>query len=442
MSRIGHYLKRSARPVGIGFGLLVVAGAAVWVSTLLPTKAGGHAPEKATGPAPDKLRRIDRESYQVPAGTIRRVGLETAPVAAATRPRALPAFQGNLAPDNSRFVRVHSPFAGKVVAIGQAPPSRGSGLLLDVGDTVRKGELLAVVWSKDLGEKKSELVDALSRLWRDEKVLKSLKDAEAATSPRSILDATQAVESDKIAVAKAERTLRTWQVAEDEITAVRGEAKRVAAAAPGEAIPPSPNWAKVEIRSEIDGVITEKNVNPSDLVDTNADLFRINDLSRLAVWVHVFEEDLPALQSLPKPARWAVTLPSRPGVVFLGTIDRIGAVIDPNQHTALVVGRVDNPDGALKVGQFVTATVELPPPPGELELPTAAVVEDGRESVVYVQQPDDPTLFRRTLVSVTRRFRDVVYARQEDGGVKPGDRVVTSGSLLLENAADQLPAPK
>ena len=47
-------------------------------------------------------------------------------------------------------------------------------------------------------------------------------------------------------------------------------------------------------------------------------------------------------------------------------------------------------------------------------------------------EPADPTLFRRAEVNVTRRFRDFVYAHQ-DGAVKPGDRVVTAGSLLLEN---------
>jgi cobalt-zinc-cadmium efflux system membrane fusion protein len=457
MSWFGSILKRVARPVGIGFGLLAVAGGAVWVSTLLPTKAGGHAPDKAGGPAPERLRRVTHDLYQVPAGMIRRVGLETSVVCAPdrARPRTLPPFQGTLAPDSNRYVRVHSPFAGKVMSIGPADPGRGSGNTLDVGDKVRKGDgkkpgtLLAVIWSKDLGEKKSELVDSLSRLWRDEKVLKALKDADAsgAGSPRSILDATQAVESDKIAVGRAERTLRTVQVSEEDIAAVREEAKRLAAAPAGAALPPNPNWATVEIRAEIDGEILEKNVNPGDLVDTTTDLFRINDLSRLAVWVHVFEEDLPTLQQLQKerkakgePVGWTIALPSQPGKRFSGTIDRIGAVIDPNMHTALVVGRVDNPDGVLKIGQAVTATVELPPRDDEIELPTSAVVEDGLESTVFLQNPADPTLYTRVKVQVTRRFRDFVYARR-DGTVNPNDRVVTSGSLLLENAVDQLPAP-
>ncbi len=117
-------------------------------------------------------------------------------------------------------------------------------------------------------------------------------------------------------------------------------------------------------------------------------------------------------------------------------------MIDTNQHTALVTGLVDNPAGELKVGQYVTVSVELPPPRGEVELPADAVVEDGRESVVFVRP--DPNSWRlvRAPVRVTRRFRDVVYVRSEENGVRPGVRVVTGGALLLRDVMDQLPAAK
>ncbi|MBY0460471.1 MAG: hypothetical protein K2V38_24415, partial [Gemmataceae bacterium] len=109
----------------------------------------------------------------------------------------------------------------------------------------------------------------------------------------------------------------------------------------------------------------------------------------------------------------------------------------------LATGRVANPDGALKVGQFVTATLALPPTGGEVELPADAVVEDGRESVVFVRRAaasgSDLDL-DRTPVRVSRRFRDTVCVRA-DGAVRPGDRVVTAGALLLRDAMDQLPAP-
>src|SRR5262249_27253590 len=131
----------------------------------------------------------------------------------------------------------------------------------------------------------------------------------------------------------------------------------------------------------------------------------------------------------------------QPGAAFSGTLEKIGAVIDPAQHTGLVSGRVENPSGDLKAGQFVTVSIVLPPPTGELEVPAAAVVEDGRESIVFVQ-PDarEPRSLRRP-VTVLRRFRDFVYVRAAENGLKAGDRVATAGALLLCEAMEQLPAP-
>ncbi len=391
----------------------------------------------------------------VPRGMAKNMALQTAVIADRVRPIRLPPLQGVLAVDNNSLARVRTRFAGEVLSVGREA-SRTSTSALDsfspafprVGDSVRTGDLLAVVLSKDLGEKKSELVDALSKLRADQVVLRRLREGQADGSipARSVWDTERAVESDKVAVRRAEQTLRTWRLTENEIAEIRSEADTLLASeGKSDGRPDAKrndlnSWARVEVRSPSDGVILERNVIAGDIVDTTADLFKIGDLSRLVVWAHLYEEDLPLLQALPRPVRWSVTLPSRPGVVFPGALDQIGAVIDPNQHTALVTGRVENPKGDLKVGQFVTVSVELPPPASEIEVPADAVLEDGRESVVFAQPDPAETRFVRTPVRVTRRFRDAVCVRAGES-LKPGDRVVTGGALLLRDATDALPAP-
>ncbi|HJZ53714.1 MAG TPA: efflux RND transporter periplasmic adaptor subunit, partial [Gemmataceae bacterium] len=404
------------------------------------TRAAG--PPSPTAPdLPDRLRRVGPDNVVVPPSVAQNMGLQTAVVGERVRPMRLPPLQGTLALDPDCLARVHSRFPGEVMSVGADEIATALPTSPRVGDPVHKGDLLAVVWSKDLGEKKSELVDALSKLRADEALLRRLREGErdGSVPARSIWDAERAVEGDRVAVDRAERTLRAWRLTDGEIAAVRAEADRLSSP-DAKRIDPAA-WARVEVRAPQDGVILEKNVAVGDIVDTSADLFRVGDLSHLVVWAHVYEEDLPLLQSLPQPTRWTVTLPSRPGVAFPGTLDQIRPVIDLNQHTALVTGRVDNPDGSLKVGQFVTVSVELPPPPGEVELPADAVVEDGRESVVFVQPDPGELKFRRTPLQVTRRFRDGVCVRA-DGGVKPGERVVTSGALLLRDAMDEQPVPR
>jgi cobalt-zinc-cadmium efflux system membrane fusion protein len=244
------------------------------------------------------------------------------------------------------------------------------------------------------------------------------------------------VEADRIAVERAERTLKSWRLTDQEVDEVRDEAERIHQHKPSKT--PPGDWAKVEVRAWQSGVILEKNITLGDMVDTTVDLFKIGDMSRLAVWAHVYEEDLALLREVGKHAPLAITLPSQPDHEYRGELEQIGAVIDPNQHTALLKGHVDNSAGELKIGQFVTMTVQLKPRVGEVIVPTDAVVEDGQESVVFVQPNEKEPRFIRRSVQVKRRFHDFVYLKA-GSGVNPNDRVVTAGALLLHDAMDDLP---
>jgi cobalt-zinc-cadmium efflux system membrane fusion protein len=434
-----------------------VAGSVAWFG-LPPVLHHAAAANKSVAPPekpaanPDALRRVAADRVMVPPGLVTRMGLKTAAAATPTKGRSLPAFVGTLDVDPALQSRVYSRFAGEVVSLGTTPepvptalpaaPPAVAERPLRRWDRVTKGQTLAVVWSKELGEKKSELLDALSKQRRDEEQLAALKETErsGAVPARSVRDAERDVEADRVAVEKAELTLRSWRLTDAEVAAVREQAARLGKA--GGKRPDPAEWARSVIAAPRDGTLVELNTNATAIVDATTPLFVVADLSRLAVLAHVYEEDLPLLQGLPAPVRWTVSLPSRPGVTFPGTLESVGAVIHPEQHTALVTGSVANEDGQLRAGMFVTVTVTPPPPAGEVEVPADAVVEDGRESVVFVRSAADPTAYTRHRVKVARRYRDTVYLTAEPDGVRPGDEVVTAGSLLLNEGMAEQPAPR
>ena len=206
--------------------------------------------------------------------------------------------------DADRLSHVHARFAGEIVEIGNV-----GGKAVGFGQRVRKGQLLAVLWSHDLGEKKSELLDGLSQLRVDEDLLARIRKAatEGAIPERMIDDTQRKVEADRIVVSRAVRTLQSWRIAAEEIAAVRG------------GHPPMRDkvsdrddlfqaWARVEVLP-LDGVVIERNVALGDLVDTTSDLFKVADLSRLRVVAHAYEEDLPRLDALQGDHRaWSVTI--------------------------------------------------------------------------------------------------------------------------------------
>jgi cobalt-zinc-cadmium efflux system membrane fusion protein len=433
-------------------GLLGCVGAAALVVGVIMFEqhraARAGTPAAAATPAAAKPVRTGPNSLEIPADVVKSLDVHTAVAVAATRPRPLAPFPGILNLDIDLSARVHTRFAGEIVALGVPnngettdlpQPGSSAPKPLSVGDSVHKGQLLAVVWSKDLGEKKSELIDGLVKLKSDQKSLKELESlyARGGTSERVLRDAEVAVQGDVNAVAKATRTLQSWRLTDAEIATVRAEADRIIQS--GAHDTDDRAWARVEVRAPLDGVILEKNVNFGDVVDTTADLFKVADRTRLTVIAHVFEEDLVRLQDphLPKPLPWTVRVPAMPGVTFPGHLERFGDIIDPNQHTALAIGHVENADGRLKVGQTVTATVELPPAGDEVEIQSTALVEDGRESVVFVQPVADKQMFVQKHVDVVRRLQDVAVVKA--GAIRPGDRVVTGGAVFLKDALPDLP---
>jgi cobalt-zinc-cadmium efflux system membrane fusion protein len=445
------------RAVLIGLGALAVVGLAAATPFALewwkPREAG--AAPAAAAAAPLSLVPGQADAFTVSPGVLHTLKVETAEVKKSFHSRPL-RLSGSLNVDQNRMYRARSRFAGEVTETGTTP--EGIGLPpsesievrpLRPYDRVEKRQLLAVVWSKDLGEKKSELVDALSTLRVDEKILKRLKKNQSFL-PGTSLDMQQLkVTQDLNAVSRVKRTLHVWRLTRAEIEGIEKEAARIFDNLEKGVSVQETDWARVEIRAQFAGTILEKNVRVGDFVDTSTVLYTIADLSRLIIMVHAYEEDLPGLQALPpEQRRWAVQLPADPGAKPLpGAITYISDLIDPTQHTALVTGFVDNSSGLMRVGQYVTATVELPPPADEVEIPTAALIEDGSGSWVVVQTDAAKEQFALRRVAVARRTADWISLRtrlkpeeQRQGAqaLRPGERVVTTGVLELASALKDL----
>jgi cobalt-zinc-cadmium efflux system membrane fusion protein len=350
------------------------------------------------------------------------------------------------------LARVHSRFEGHVVALGTFHEPQGKSRPLQFGDAVAKDQTLAVLWSREIGQKKSELLDAYSQHSLAKATLERLKTLRPGEVSEHVLrDAQRAYESALISVQNFERTLRSWQLSEEDFDAIRKEASRLHDE--GESRPATAalreGWAELEIRSPIAGVVLEKNVTVGELVDPGLDLFKIGDVSRLMVVANVYEEDLAEIEALP-PARrtWTVRLSAEPEVAPLaGTFNLAGRIIDPVQHTAQLVGHVDNPGGRLMAGQFITATVDLPPHPNEVLLPATAVIDSGEGGIAFIADPDVPNRFTRRNVIVALRTRSFVHVRtlltdeeKSEGfsALQTGSRVVSSGLVILDGALKEL----
>ncbi len=332
----------------------------------------------------DATKEVRREAVQSVESAV--VGAQSPPAPAASEPERAPKLNGpekgdrspsatkrslvrsgRLNLDPNRLARVHARFGGQVIAIGQTEFEPGFAVNqksrpLQFGDAVKKGQLLAIVWSQEVGEKKSELLHAMSQVFLANRQLAQARSvAKGSEGERQLSEAERHMKAAAIAVERIERTLHSWKISEEEIHEVCIEAQRMQQAQSAGNPQLERTWAEVKVRAAFDGVVLERNISIGEVVDNRLDLFKIGDVSTLGVTIDVYEEDLPALEALgPESRHWVVRLKSEPGMRGIpGSFDVIANVVDPHRHTISVMGTLDNSQGLLRAGQFVTAEICL-----------------------------------------------------------------------------------
>jgi len=407
------------------------------------------------------------------------------------RPLVLP---GSTALDPTRLARIRARFApARVVELAQVWDfARAGGHTeyreLRAGDPISKGDLLGVFYSVEVGSRKNDLLDALVQLELDQKILDRVEQNRAAVPEVYYLTQLRAVQGDRNAINRGLNNLKLWDIPQDDIDALHAEAKKISADKDAWFKTPEGRWVKgekqadgakpldvkeasdkltsgkheenpwgrVTLRAPFDGVVVERNVHVDELVvDNTVNLFQIADVNRLLVIASCPEDALPTLEALGhNERRWTVrTVGASSATGLSGTIDEIGYMIDPNQHTAVIKGYVENPGKHIRAGQYVTAAVNIPPPGDVVEVPTDALVDDGLQSLVFVQPDAALHQFTMRRVQVTQRFERTVFVRdtpipkdeqltaqEAEGGLlpkeplRPGERVLVSGAVELKAA--------
>jgi cobalt-zinc-cadmium efflux system membrane fusion protein len=471
---VAHVLgERLRSTIVVLVALTVLVGFVAYVMGLIPGMTAAQEPliKKEAAPRIDlvpgqkhtvAIPEDVRASLGISKGGVDQLATAQAPTEA--RPLIL---SGSTALDPTLLYRVRVRFTpAEVKEIGQTEET-GEGPTkwreLRSGDVVRAGQRLGLFYSIDVGNMKSNLMDALLQLKLDQKVLDASQTAydKGALPYLDYMAAYRAVEGDYSTIKRTENTLRGWYIPEEDIEAVRKEAEEIYKQ--GGKRDRSDKylqeqlhrWARVELTvpKEFDGgTIVERNLAVRETVmDPTINLFQIAKVDQLVVFANAPEEELPRLKRLPTDKRrWTIrTAGAEEGIA--GRIDDISYIIDPAQHNAVVKGHIPNEGGRLVGGQYVTAAIKLPPPPDVVEIPSNALADEGKQAGVFVQIKPGVYTFRR--VEVVQRFDNSVYVRshfpndkdeqdltpaEQDEGLlprhtlKPGEKVITAGVLELK----------
>jgi len=358
------------------------------------TRSEAHTAEAGLAP--------DAHTVRIEEGMLRDLRITVAQVEARPGGERM-TLLGELAVDERAYAEVGVPVQARVTR-----------LHANAGERVRRGQILAEVTSRELGQARAEYLSAEARL----------KLADAA------LERKRALAAEKIA------PLREVQEAESQAAEARA-ALRAARAAIGVfgLDPPATDTADATsstflLRSPAAGSVIERNAAVGRMLDPTTPAFRVADLSTLWLTVHAFERDAVRIQS---DVAARLVFPALPGQDFTGTVTMVGRQLDPESRTVPVRIDVKNAGGLLRPGMSATAVLPVGEAGGRvLTVPVAAVQRVRNEWCVFLPKDDRTFEIRRI-----GRGRDLGGEVEVLSGLGAGDRVVVDGAFLLKAQAER-----
>ena len=368
------------------FGL-VVAASSIAAATVAAIDSG-HAiaePPRAAAPRQPGILRYAPDAPQLAALKTRVA--EELPV-----PLAEP-LNGRIAYNENFTARVSSPIAGRILTIKRQP-----------GDAVKVGDALLALDSPELAQAAADLNKAQADESRKRLAFEraqKLHDGEVL--PRKDLESAEA----DLAQARAE---------------ARRARLRLRNLVPGGAA-----HEIYALRSPISGVVSERKANPGMEVrpDLPDPLFVVTDPKRLWVVIDLPERNLGKVDP-GHPV--AVEVDAWPGERFAGTIEKVGETVDPATRRIQVRCSLPNPARKLKPEMYARVTLLADEHQRALRVPNGALVTQGLYIHLFVEKSSG--VFEKRRVTLRLQDRDYSYIAS---GLTPGERVVTSGALLLNS---------
>jgi cobalt-zinc-cadmium efflux system membrane fusion protein len=345
----------------------------------------------------DELSRVVR--LKSPA-LARRLGIATAPVVKERHAHGL-TCNAETAYDARRSAEVLPRVAGVLREVR-----------VDLGQPVKKGDVLAVVDSAQVGAGKAQYLMARSALDLAQVTYdRTLKLTQARAAPgKNELEALTALNQAKASLLDAEQKLRNLSFSDADLAAIARD---------------NDTRNLLEIVAPIGGTIIAWDATIGEAVEPTTQLFGLADTTRMWVWIDVYEDDIATVASS-QPVTFTISGSKAP--VFTGQVTWVGTEVNAITRTARVRAELANSDGRLRANQFGQARIQVEPEHDALVVPREAVQEDGAVRMVFV--PLSETDFRPQRIEVAPTDRDDTL--EVVRGLQAGQRVVTTRAFMLK----------
>jgi cobalt-zinc-cadmium efflux system membrane fusion protein len=316
--------------------------------------------------------------------------------------------------------------------VGSAITGRVSELKVKLGDTVKKGDVLMVVDSPELGEAQSDFLLKRAAVETARPSVQLAKDA--YDRARQLLEQSQGIALAEVQKREAELRTVEGNLRAAEATVLAAENKLhlygmsqdavLALVKSGEIVP------KYHVLAPINGQVVEREVTLGELVRPDRDaLLVLADLS--TIWVIA---DIPEARvgELTKGSTARVKVSALKDQALEGHVTYIAPAMDPNTRSAKARIELNDPTGVLRPGMFAQAAL-LPradaAATGVLAIPEEAVQTVEGAPAVFVPVEGEPGTFAKRAVRVGPPTGGLVQVFE---GLEEGESLVVAGSFILK----------
>ncbi|GHS80193.1 cytochrome-c peroxidase [Pseudomonas sp. PAGU 2196] len=342
----------------------------------------GHDDEQAEDGHADEEGKLHLSSAQIEAAGVQLV---------AAAPRELGtaiSYPGEIRFDEDRTAHVVPRVPGVVESV-QA----------DLGQAVKRGQVLAVIASQQISDLRSEQQAAQRRL-------------ELA---RLTFQREQQLWQERISAEQDYQQAR--QVLQEAEIALANARQKVAAVGPAGA------GNRYELRAPFDAVVVEKHMSVGEVVDASSNAFTLSDLSRVWATFAVAPRDLNRVVT----GRSVTVSAPDLGAEVEGTVNYVGSLLGEQNRAATVRATLANPNGAWRPGLFVNIAVSVERSTAAVVVPESALQTWEEQTVVFVRTEQG---FEARPVTTGRRDAGQV---EVVAGLPAGTQVAAVGSFVLKS---------
>ncbi len=322
--------------------------------------------------------------------------------------------------DRTRYAQVASRVPGAVWRVDK-----------EIGQTVHKGDVLALVDAAEVGRVKAELLTASAQRELRTQTVRRINELlpQKISTTAELQEAQSALREAEIRVFNARQALiNLGLTVTEEIERLPDERELRLLGLPKEVQASlgvgAPSANLVPLIAPLDGVVIRREVVAGEVVEASKPLFTVADPSRMWLMIDVPQAQIGRV-AMGQHVRFQQ---ERTDETVQGTITWISTTVDDQTRTVKVRVEVDNSDGRLLASTFGRAHITVRESPKAIAVPNEAIQWEGCCHIVFVRLADDIFQTRKIRLGARDSHYTEILA-----GLLPGEVVATAGSHVLKS---------